>query len=59
MPGPDFFVPINQAGKNCMEKTEVFAEIEKLEKKVKETTLPPELREKLEEETLRLRRLTG
>ena len=42
-----------------MEKTEVFAEIEKLEKKVKETTLPPELREKLEEETLRLRRLTG
>ncbi len=42
-----------------MEKTEFFGEIEKLEKKVKETTLPPELRGKLEEETLRLRRLTG
>lgn len=40
-----------------VEKTEVFTEIEKLEKKIKETTLPPELKEKLEEETLRLRRM--
>ncbi|MFZ5365724.1 MAG: AAA family ATPase [Patescibacteria group bacterium] len=41
------------------EKPEILIEIEKLEKKIKEVTLPPELKEKLEEETLRLRRLAG
>lgn len=42
-----------------LKKTEVFAEIEKLEKKIKETILPPELKEKLEEEILRLKRFAS